>query len=160
MDIIHRTDEALLDAASRTNGMLRDLLGVDQWKGARVLAHVYLALLVCSQLAMTHERGFAWGNMLILGTWIWHYATTVSGIDRYSRSANGSSMARIVERPSRSIYPFMLAGLALVVECAGVRPSGLLMLAGWSAIILAHYLKAAKMPPARRRDSTRLAFAS
>lgn len=99
MDIIHRTDEALLDAASRTNGMLRDLLGVDQWKGARVLAHVYLALLICSQLAMTHERGFAWGNMLILGTWIWHYATTVSGIDRYSRSANGSSMARIVERP-------------------------------------------------------------
>lgn len=159
MDIIDRADDALLDFAGRANGALRDLAGMDQWASARGLARLYLALVVGSQLSMVFERGFAWGNMLILTIWIWHYATTITGIDRYARSSNGSSLARIAERPYRSVYPFMLAALALIVGIVGVQPSGLLMLAGWSAIIGAHYLKAAEMPPAFRRASRRLATA-
>lgn len=158
MNITERTDDVLLGLAGSANGRLRDLLGMDQWTSARVLIRLYLALVVTSQLAMVFERGFAWGNMMILTVWIWHYATAASGIERYARSSHGSSIARIAERPYRSLYPFIYAALALTVGFAGVQPSGLLMLAGWAAMIGAHYVKAAEMPPPRRR-STRLAHA-
>jgi len=159
MTITRRTDDVLLDVASSANGRLRDLLGIDQWTSARVLVRLFLVLVVASQIAMVFERGFAWGNMLILGTWIWHYAVAASGIERYARSPHGSSIARVTERPYRSMYPFIYAVLALVVGMVGTHVSGLLMLAGWAAMIGAHYVKAAEMPPAARRSvRTVLAF--
>ena len=159
MTIIERVDDVLLDLAGSANGKLRDWLDVDQWTSARTLVRLYLALLVSSQFAMVLERGFAWGNMLILGMWIWHYATASAGIERYARSPNGSSMARVAERPFRSAYPFLYAGLTLIVAMAGFSMSGFLMLAGWAAIISAHYLKAAELPPAAPRTDVRLAHA-
>jgi hypothetical protein len=152
MTITQRTDDVLLDLAGSANGRLRDIFGIDQWTSARVLIRLFLVLVVTSQLAMVFERGFAWGNMLILGVWIWHYATAASGIERYARSPHGSSIARITERPYRSMYPFIYAALALVVGTFGTHASGLLMLAGWAAMIGAHYVKAAEMPPASRRS--------
>ena len=152
MTIIKRTDDALLDVAGIANGRLRDILGIDQWTSARVLIRLFLALVVASQIAMVLERGFAWGNMLILGVWIWHYSVAASGIERYARSPHGSSIARITERPHRSMYPFIYAALTLVVGTAGTHVSGLLMLAGWAAMIGTHYVKAAEMPPASRRS--------
>jgi hypothetical protein len=151
MTFLRRVDDALLDVAGGAAGLLRDLTGVDQWDCARTLARAFVLLGAAAQWAMFVERGFAAGNVLILGVWVWHYRVAAAGIERYARLSDGSARARLAERPSRSMYAPLLACLAAIVAASGVHASGALMLGAFVAMASAHYVKACDMPPPRRR---------
>lgn len=153
MTLIRRVDDALLDMAGALNGLLRTMFDVDQWTTARCLARLYVVLVVACQYAMMLERGFAWGNMIILALWLWQYVVLCGSIDRCSRSSAGSSIARIGEYAHRSLYAFIYGVLVLIVVAAGSHLSGILMLAGFASMVVASYVKAAEMPPP---DRTRL----
>lgn len=145
-------DDALLALSAKASGRVRDTTGIDQWTQARMLMRVFIAT-TCLGYGIDYvENGFKAMSILVVAAWTWAYAVIMKGIDRNAAVRDGSARLRIGERQYRRLYAPMLLGIALVTA-ARQETMQVMVAIGFTALVIASYVKACEPPPPAPRGS-------